>query len=818
MNEFYTNVAKRGNKMLVRGYRDGKRFSGRVPFSPTLYLPTKEDTKYKTIHGDPVAPKKFANNGDMWEFVRKYRDVENFNYYGMEDPIYQFIHEQFPNIKHDPKKIRVCFLDIEVDSTGGYPNMDTADKEITAITMMYDKITIAFGYGDFDVPDESIKYIKCADEFDLVKKFLKLWESSVYCPDVVTGWNIEFFDIPYLYTRIARLFDVATAKRMSPWGMFNERTLTMFGRDHKAYYPVGIAVLDYINMYKKFVAVLKPQESYKLDHIAFVELGEKKLDYSDYGSLHALASENHQMFMEYNVRDCELVKRIDDKLKLLDLVYTIAYSSGVNFEASLGTVQQWDVAIYRYLMDQCIVIPKKVRNEADRKPVGAFVKEPIPGLYNWVVSFDLTSLYPHIIMQYNIGPDTFHKQATKDFTIEELIENKHKDNIEDGYSFAANSCLYDNSKVSFLSQLMKQLFLERKSVKREMLDLEQRRADGENGLDGEIDRLDTLQYAIKVRLNSAYGALGNQHFRWYDIKYAESITKSGQLSIKWIATIINKFLNNKFDTNKDYVIYIDTDSVYVDMSQIAHDADKLAEFSDGIMQKLINAAYEKLAKQMNAKEQAMFMDREVIVDRIVFKGKKRYMMNMLYNEDVKYNEPKTKIKGIDSVRSSTPSACRDAIKTAVNIILQQSEDELHKFVGNFKNAYLQQDLADIARNSSVNGLDKYSDKDAIYAPKTPIYVRGALLYNHHLKAQGIDTKYENIFDGAKVKYVYLKMPNPIGENVISWDGKLPTEFQLEDYIDYDTQFRKTFLDPIEEILNVIGWSSEPRHSMDGFWE
>lgn len=805
--------------MLVRGYRDGKRYSGRVNFSPTLYLPTKEDSKYKTIHGKPVKPFRFSTNGEMRDFIQKYKDVDNFNYYGMEDPVYQYIYQNYNNVKYDSSKIKVCYLDIEVDTTGGYPNMDTADKKITAITMMYKDITLALGYGDFTPTDNKVKYFKCDHEHDLIRKFLKIWESTAYCPDVVTGWNIEFFDIPYLYRRFERIFDENTAKRLSPWKMFRTRTIEMYGNENTAFYPVGISVLDYMNIYKKFQAVLTPQEKYSLDHIATVELNEQKLDYSDYGALHILAEQNHQLFMEYNVRDCALVKRIDDKLKLIDLVYTISYSSGINFESALGTVQQWDVAIYRYLMDQCVVIPRKTKPKTDRAPVGGYVKEPVPGMYEWVVSFDLTSLYPHIIMQYNIGPDTFYKQAPEDFTSEEIIAGKHKKFLEDGYSFAGNSCLYDNSKTSFLSQLMKNLFQERKSVKKEMFALEQRRANGEKGLDGEIQRLDTLQYAIKVRLNSAYGALGNGHFRWYDIKYAESITLSGQLSVKWIAHYVNAYMNKKLKTQDiDYIQYIDTDSIYVKMSDIAQNADELATFSDTEMQKLINAAYKKLADCVKAKEQAMFMDREVIADRIVFKGKKRYMMNMLYNEDVKYNEPKIKIKGIDSVRSSTPSICRDAIKKAVEIILQGTEQELHTFISTFRASYMQQPLDGIARNSSVKGLSKYADPQTIYGLKTPIYVKGALLYNHYLKKHGIEDKYENIFDGGKVKYIYLKMPNPIGEDTISWDGKIPPEFGLDGYIDYDRQFQTTFLKPLVDILNLMKWSSEPRHKMGSFWE
>jgi len=861
MSHFYTSVAKRGNRILFRGYKDGKRYSHIYrDFQPRLFLPTDTDSKYRTIYGKPVKERRFKNSSEMYVFLQQFKDVDNFNYYGIEDITYQFIYEKFPKCKHDSKKIKVCYIDIEVDTEGGYPNMDTADKKITAITLMYDDITFALGYGDFMSADSKVKYVKCEHEHDLIRKFLKIWNSGSFSPDVVTGWNCELFDIPYLYSRIARVFDDDVAKQLSPWGMMDSKTIRMFNRDHVAYYPLGIAVLDYINMYKKFVSVVKPQESYRLDHISYVELGEKKLDYSDYGSLHRLALENHQMFMEYNVRDCSLVKRLDDKLKLLDLVYTIAYSSGVNLSSALGTVQQWDASIHAHLMDKCVVVPRKEKPKEDRKPVGAFVKSPLFGRHDWVVSFDLTSMYPMRIIGTNIGPDTVVTKrdlkalVTANSTDDEkaaanLLMSKMTDGgcligvdvdtILNGLptdiagaiktidlSLAANGYLYRKDKQSFLSQLMRQLFDERKIIKKEMLDLKQRKSNGEEGLDDDIERLDTLQYAVKVRLNSVYGALGNQYFRWYDIKYAESITLSGQLTLKWAEKYVNAYMNKLLKTeNVDYIIYMDTDSIYVKMENIVEKFDAgtntievLDAFCETKMQPLLNAIFAKLSHVMNSYEQTMIMKREIISDRAVFVAKKRYMLNVHNNEGVQYEKPNTYIKGIDCVRSSTPAACREAIQEAIRIILQGNEKELHDHISEFREKYMSLPLEEIARNSSVNGLNKYSDPQNIYGAKTPMYVRGALLYNHHLKVKKIDTKYENIFDGGKVKYVSLKLPNPIHEDVISWPGgKIPPELDLTDYIDYDTQFTKSFLDPITGILDIVGWTNEPVYKMSSFW-
>lgn len=827
MSHFYTNVVKRNNKILVRGYKNGKRYSGRYPFSPSLFMPTNEESKWRTIHGTALKEKKFESPNHMRDFVKTYGDVDNFEYFGMEDAAYQYIYQNFHKAKYESKYIRVCYLDIEVDTEGGYPDMATADKKITAITMLYDDITIAFGYGEYETDDPTIKYIRCKNEHELIRKFIKVWSSARYGPDVVSGWNIEFFDIPYLYTRITRMFDEDMARELSPWRMFDKRTVTMFGKEQTAYYPIGIAVLDYISMYKKFVAVTKPQETYKLDHIAWVELGENKLDYSEYGSLHKLAAENHQLFMEYNIRDCRLVKRIDDKQKLMEVIYAISFSSNINFGSAMGTVAAWDVAIYSYLMDRCVIIPKKVKNDPGRPLVGGYVKPPTPGKYGWLASFDLTSLYPHIIMQYNVGPDTFIKQCPNDYTTQELIAGEHRKDL-DGNIFAANSCMYSRDKTSFLSQLMKDLFNERKEVKKEMLALEQKRANGEENLSSEIEKLDTLQYAIKVRLNAAYGALGNKHFRWFDIRYAESITRGGQLAVQWAAHHVNGFMNKWLKTEEiDYIIYIDTDSIYVDMEEVVKQIGKectreekteaLDAFCETKIQPLLEAVYQKLAGWMAAKEQAMFMKREALADRAVFVAKKRYMINVLNNEGVQYKEPKIKILGIECVRSSTPSSCRQAIRDAIKIILQGEESELHSYVKTFRDQYTTLPLEEIARNSGCNGMDKYGDPQTIYAPKTPMQVRGALLYNHWLKKNKLTDKYETIFESDKVRYLMLRVPNPIQENVISWTGKLPDEFDIHAYIDYDTQFVKTFLDPIENILTLVDWSSEPRFKIGDFW-
>lgn len=831
MSDFYTNVVHRNGKIYARGYLDGKRYKNIENYKPYLFIPTKEKSKYKSIHGQPMKRMDFANIREAKNFFHEYKDVENFNIYGMENFDYLYIYDHYRNQQPDTRLIKSAIIDIEVDSEDGMPDIERAEHEITAITIDYDDIVFAFSTVDFVPPQKHVRYIKCKDEKDILVKFLKLMQHEDWAPDVISGWYIEGFDIPYTVNRIIRLLGEDAARLLSPWARLESKSVYINGRQIETYVPVGVAILDYMLIYKKFVGVRKPQPTYSLNHIANVELGEEKLDYSNYGNLNRLFKENPQLFMEYNVRDCDLVRRIDKKQNLFDLVYYIAYNSMANFTDALGTVRAWDAMIHAYLMDQNIVISKAKRGNVSSDIAGGFVKSPLAGLHKWVMSFDLTSLYPHLIMQYNIGPDTVADSVRRldiDMAILENPIHEYSDYIrEHNVAMAANGFLYKKDHQSFLSGLMDKLFNERDEVKKQMLALKQRKEEtGDTSLDYKISELDVRQYAIKVQLNSAYGALGNKYFRWYDFNMAESITLSGQLTIKWAEHKINEMLNKLLGTtDHDYVITVDTDSVYVNMEKLVekHNPDNpvdfLDEFGHKFMEPFFDKIYGELAEQMNAYRQAMHMKREAIADRGVFTAKKRYMLNVLDNEGVRYTTPDIKIVGIESVKSSTPSSCKDMIKEAIRIILNETEKDVQNYIEDCKQKFKQQSFADIAFPRSVNNLEKYADRNTIYTKGTPIAVRGALLYNHHIKFNKLHKKYKLIFEGEKIKYCYMKLPNPINENIIAVpEDSIPTELDLDGYIDYDTQFEKAFLEPVRAILEKIGWREEEIITLEDMFE
>ena len=403
---FYTNVYEKFNKILVRGYEDGKYFQREEEFQPTFFVTSKKKSKYKTLDGyfvEPIQPGKLS---DCKEFLAKYSSVNGFTVYGNENYKAQYISEKYSEeeIHFDIKKIRLLTIDIEVAAEGGFPNVFDCAEELLTITLQNyaTKKIICFASRPYINTRKDVEYVQCADEYDLIKQFLAFWE--IQTPDVITGWNCELYDMPYIAGRIERLLGEKEARRLSPWGNIYRKEFVIQGRNQISYEISGVSILDYLDLYKKFT--YKAQESYRLDHIASVELGQKKIDHSEYETFREFYTKDWQKFVDYNIRDVELVDQLEDKMKLIELCFTMAYDAKVNYTDVFSQVRMWDTIIYNYLKKKNIVIPPKEKSSKDEKYAGAYVKEPIPGMYDYVVSFDLNSLYPHLIMQYSISPET----------------------------------------------------------------------------------------------------------------------------------------------------------------------------------------------------------------------------------------------------------------------------------------------------------------------------------------------------------------------------------------------------------------------------
>ena len=637
------------------------------------------------------------------------------------------------------------------------------------------------------------------------------------------------YDIPYLAGRINRILGEKSMKDLSPWGLVSQDEVYISGRKNITYDIGGVTQLDYLDLYKRFTYT--NQESYRLDYIANYELGEKKLDHDEYDTFREFYTKDWDKFVRYNIIDVQLVDKLEDKLKLIELAITMAFDAKVNFIDIHYQVRMWDTIIYNYLKKQNIVIPPKKRTSKSQKYAGAYVKEPKPGKYDWVVSFDLNSLYPHLIMQYNISPETLkddkHPTATVDRILKEEIDFQlHKDS-----AVCANGAMYRTDIRGFLPEIMEKIYTERTVYKKKMLAAKQKYEDTKDPkLVKDIATFNNIQMARKIQLNSAYGAIGNEYFRYYKLENAEAITLSGQVSIRWIEDRMNNYLNKILKTkDEDYVIAVDTDSIYLHLGPLVEviykEREKTTEGVVGFLNKIcemefekyISSSYEALANYVNAYEQKMFMKRENIADRGIWTAKKRYILNVWDSEGVRYAEPKLKMMGIEAVKSSTPAPCRTMIKDVLKLIMTKTEDDVIDFIENCRTKFRSLPPEEISFPRTVSNVKKYKSVNAIYEKGTPIHARGALLFNHYVKKNKLTQKYSLINNGEKIKFCYLKRPNPIQENVISFIQQFPEELNLDKYIDYDLQFEKSFLEPLKIILDSIGWQAERTVNLESFF-
>ena len=830
---FYTNVQMVGDHFLVRGYENGRHFATREKFYPTLFVPSKKKTKYKTLEGECVEPVEPGTVRDCREFIKRYDGVDNFKIYGNDRYIYQYISEKYPEeeIKFDTTQIKISTIDIEVKSENGFPDVESAAEEVLLITVQdyTTKQIRTWGQGPFNNKQQNVIYKGFSTEYELLNDFINWWMIEDNTPEVITGWNSELYDMPYLVRRIDRILGEKLMKRMSPWGLVTEKETYIAGRKHISYDVGGVTQLDYLNLYKKFT--YKAQESYRLDYIASVELGQKKLDHSEFDTFKDFYTNGWQKFVEYNIIDVELVDRMEDKMKLIELAIVMAYDAKANYADVFSQVRMWDTIIYNYLKKRNIVIPPIVRSDKDSKYAGAYVKEPIPGKYDWVVSFDLNSLYPHLIMQYNISPETLLEERHPSATVDRILNEEINFELYSNNAVCANGSMYRKDVRGFLPELMDKIYKDRTIYKKKMLQAKQ---DYEKTptkkLEKEIARCNNIQMARKIQLNSAYGAIGNQYFRYYKLANAEAITLSGQVSIRWIENRMNKYLNKVLKTEDvDYVIASDTDSIYLNMGPLVDSVYKGREkTTEGVvtflnkvcemeLEKYIDRCYEELATYVNAYDQKMFMKRENIAERGIWTAKKRYILNVWDSEGVRYEEPKLKMMGIEAVKSSTPAPCRTMIKDGLKLMMNGTEEEVIDFIDKCRVKFKELPPEEIAFPRSVSDVVKYRSHADIYAKGTPIHCRGALLYNHYLKEKKLTNKYSLINNGEKIKFLYLKKPNIIQENVISFIQDFPHELGLDKYIDYDLQFEKSFVEPLKSILDAIGWNVEKTVNLELFF-
>ena len=833
---WYANISRVGDDLCIRGFdADGKEVFKKEQYAPTLFVEHTKDYGYKSIYGHNLKPIQFPSMKEATEFARSHKD-SNLTIYGNPNYYNQFALEYYGNSIDLWKKqhIRTFNIDIEVTSNEGFPTPEQAAYPITAICVHDSKtdrfVTFGLPYNttrwsaeNSELPPELLEkvvYVECASEFDLLSKFVEFWQK--FPPNIITGWNINTFDLPYIFNRMTNLG--MKPQKLSPWNRASIRTFPTPNGEALECDFVGIDIIDYITLYRKN----KVQESYRLDHVAFVELGENKLDYSEVSGLHMLYYTNYQKFIDYNIQDVNLVGRLDKKLGLIDAQILIAYMAGINYGDVGSPVRTWDALVTKEMFPDNIIPHYHIASAGESGSIpGGHVKDPQVGKHGWCMSFDVNSLYPHLIMQFNISPETLNKefklwpQETQEDRVKRLLAGDDLGRVPKNHSIAASGFSFDNSREGTIPRIMRRLYQERKDVKREMFEYKKQ------GKDSSL--LDLKQYVLKILLNSGYGAFINKYYRWYDRRLGESITLSGQMLIQVSEREINKFMNKLLKTeNKDYIIAIDTDSNYLNLQplvdkffpnksreEIVDILDKIAEEQ---IQKVVDKGFEDAATYLSARNQEMVMKREAIASSAFWTSKKRYSMCVWDLEGVRFPEdkPKIKIQGLDAIRSSTPGACRQPLLDAIKITLMKDEDAVQEFLANFKEQYMTLPFEDIAFPRTMNNVAK-CDTGTGVRPGTPPHTRGAIMFNRLLKQRGLEKEWELIKEGEKGKFMYLRQPNNLGTDVISFSTTLPPELNCEKFIDRHMMFEKTIVDPMNLILAPIGWKPEKVADITAFF-
>ena len=868
MSTFYINsVVQNGAICLTYGH-DGQVLYAKIEdYKPCLFTMTPNETPYtELITRKNVQKIKFDSIKHANKAIKEARELPDMKYYGNRNYNLTFLHENFKDMEtsYDPKMIRGFDIDIECPAEHGFPCPIKAEWPINVMCIR-DSITgIYHVWGDkaFDIDVETerfkkegivpntVKYYHIPDEGELLQSVLDFWTSNY--PAYISGWNTAGFDLPYLYNRMRRFG--LKVKTLSPWNNVWVKEFEVFGKPAQNISIAGIADLDYLDLYKKNRFITR--ESYKLGFIAEIELCKDKVDFSEVASdLRTLHKKDWQTYVVYNIVDTALINQFDEKLGFIGITFAVAYASGINYDDVSSPVGTWEQIMYREtIKDNVILPPKQDHDKASYE--GGYVKFPQVGKHKWVVSFDLNSLYPHLIEMFNISPETITSTFVPEVNVDMMVDELPFTRPAGDLAVAPSGNTFRKDILGIAPKKMNSLYAERKSIKKEMLVHEQDKIDAKVAIsEGNVmqslmdkysvdsmeaardaaEKQETLkdggQMVRKILLNSFYGALANIHFNLFDIRLAESITKGGQLAIRHVGRVVNEYLNAMLKTNTDYVVYTDTDSIYVKLDIIVERmgmsgetpqaiTKMLDQFCEAKMLPCIRDGYEGLKTYTNAYAQKMIMAREVIAERGVFCKKKRYFMSVWNSEGTQYDKPKTKVMGLDLVKSSTPQFVRDAMSTTVDMILGPNESDVQDFIATFKQEFRAQPPEAIAFPRGVNKMEESycnGHGEFMAGVTVPINSRAAINFNQYSKKLGIDQNYQEIVGGDKIKFVYLTKPNRLQSHVVGWVDFLPPEFKLHDRVDYDTMFEKTYLKPIRDILNVVDWEVEPSATCDDWF-
>ena len=831
----FANVAYdyKANKIHLWEYQNGQRIHIEELYTPYCYL-YDERGEFKDLWGKKCKIKLFDNYFKQREFLEKMETLE-----GDINPEDRTLVDRYSNIKEfvAPPELDIHYIDIETTSEKGFPNTSDPQEEILLISVYSSKLKKfnVFGTYDYTSKSKAINYIWCNDETELLKKYFS-WHKENY-PDIISGWNVLYFDIPYILNRTKYIISETFISRYSPIGILRERKV----EDKPIYDISGVSQLDYLQLYKQFS--INERESYKLDYIAETELGEGKLKFD--GDIRTFWKKDWKTFVEYCIKDTLLIKRLEDKLGYIKLVQTQSYMCRVPLEKYSSPIKKFDNYLMSILKDKKIVLPTTKHHKAEEIP-GGYVSEPKTGYYKKVVSYDFTSLYPHIMMALNISPETFLGKVLpedgKEFSELDMLAIKDSNNysvsgkstngkklkefiIKNNLILSPNGSLF-KSQTGFIPSIIKDMFAKRKEFKKKMQEMEKLYSETKNEeYNTKKSVYDSLQYSTKIMLNSGFGILANPHYRLFNLDGAKSITLTGQKLAKFTGNELNKYFKENFDVKKDSVLYSDTDSVYLDYSFLSSNSnfiETVDEMTKTKIEPLLEEKFNYFSKDLHNIEKNLFdLKRESIASGAIFIQKKKYALYVINEEGVTYPKPKLKVKGIEIVRSSTPSFCREKIKDIVEELFRSEcsdKADLINKLRDIKKKFNLAEISEIAFPRNVNGMKTYINSKGMLEKGTPMQVRAANNYNKLLRMNNLETKYESIIDNDKIKFIYLNDNNPLKENIIAFKDVLPKEFGFEKYLDKEIQFEKSFLNPIKTITEALGWKINlNEQDMTGFF-
>ena len=842
----------------------GKRLTVDVPFKPYLYIESPRG-EYLSIFEEPVEKVEFKTPGERTRFEKSYGSKR---YYEKFDVTQQFLLDHFWD-KHnqpgfDANPLRILFFDIEVDETedGSFPEASYAPTEINIITV-YDSIDAKYyvfsknSYTGTELGD-NVVYKNCTTERGILTAFMDLWKSNDY-PDIVTAWNLNRFDMPYIVNRIRRVFGSAALEELSPYGNFYESLdKDKMQREYTKYNFAGVQVIDHIDVYAKYK--ITKQESYKLDFIAQQELGIGKVDYQGEDNIYEFMRKHWNTFVEYNVRDVELLVKLEEKTRYFQILRMVSYMGCCNFDKGMMTIPGTNGAVAIRCRRKNRILHTFIRDvDPDEEKPGGFVSLR-PGFARACVTFDAGSLYPNNAISLNISPetkvgmayfnsgDTYNGESTdkvkfifsKNNLKYELNRSQFNKFIKDmNFCIAPNGCVFSQNVPGVFAQYMAEVFADRSAIRKEIKEhnkeletcTDKKRI---SFLKAEIGRKDILQYALKILINSAYGAISSNKNPIGDSDLANAITTAGSTSIKHINILARQFvkLKNPDISAKDLeavVVFNDTDSCCIRLDKCGVEVCKDGAVTPegyALVQECddyIDKEFQKWFKDTtNSNKCTVYFKREKICDAGVFlkkkdkdeEAKKNYILHILDNEGVK--KPSFKYTGVKFARSTLPMALKNAAKKVVeHLIISQDKKSTEKLLQELYEDFKKMELDNISIIQRCNNINKYSSnfdyKDTqkfgrlTYPKGTPGHVKAAMNFNIILEKLGLNG-YEKVKSGDMAKILYVHPVNKFAVDRIGFLDTWPEEFNNYFTIDYSTTFVKTVFEELKRIYNSVGWS------------